>query len=215
MYHTYAKKYNLQFLLHLGSDGTRMSLRSSTRSLMTVLMTNTVCAHRAFSVCAPVLWNSRTFNYVTVKNLLNKNWIHFYFIMPLTVNPVAKRFWIFGLCVWRYKNDCTYTYLVTYWYIRPKVRVNGVLVLVVLKGPCKGHTQTDFTNVQCKDMLPSDITCIYNMPVLCYSYCSLKYILSKAAPTPRDLDSVTRNDVVQPPFIVTSRLYGSHFLRYR
>jgi len=36
----------------------RMSLRSSTRSLMAVPRTNTVCASRSFSVCAPVVWNS-------------------------------------------------------------------------------------------------------------------------------------------------------------
>jgi len=36
----------------------RMSLRSSTRSLMAVPRTNNVCASRSFSVCAPVVWNS-------------------------------------------------------------------------------------------------------------------------------------------------------------
>ena len=68
--------------------GTRMSLRSSTRSLMTVPRTNTVCASRSFSVCAPVVWNSlrRIFNCVTVLNLLNKNWSHFYSVVPLTVS---------------------------------------------------------------------------------------------------------------------------------
>jgi len=36
----------------------RMSLRSSTRSLMAVPMTNTVCTSRSFSMCALVVWNS-------------------------------------------------------------------------------------------------------------------------------------------------------------
>jgi len=36
----------------------RMSLRSSTRSLMAVPRTYTVYASRSFSVCAPVVWNS-------------------------------------------------------------------------------------------------------------------------------------------------------------
>jgi len=37
---------------------TRMSLRSSTRFLMAVPRTKTVCVSRYFSVCAPVVWNS-------------------------------------------------------------------------------------------------------------------------------------------------------------
>jgi len=36
----------------------RMSIRSSTRPLMAAPRTNTVCASRSFSVCAPVVWNS-------------------------------------------------------------------------------------------------------------------------------------------------------------
>jgi len=35
-----------------------MSLRSSTRFVMAVPRTNTVCASRSFSVCAAVVWNS-------------------------------------------------------------------------------------------------------------------------------------------------------------
>ena len=49
--------------------GTRMSLRSSTRSLMAVPRTKTVCASSSFSVCAPVVWN-RTFNWRHLSSLL-------------------------------------------------------------------------------------------------------------------------------------------------
>ena len=40
-------------------SGTRMSLRSPTRSLMTIPRINTVYASRSFSVCVPVVWYSR------------------------------------------------------------------------------------------------------------------------------------------------------------
>ena len=55
--HTATPDY-LSSLISNRVTGTRMSLRSSTRSLMTVPRTNTVCASRSFSVCAPVVWNS-------------------------------------------------------------------------------------------------------------------------------------------------------------
>ena len=37
--------------------GTRMSLRSASRALLTVPFTRTVCASRAFRVCAPIVWS--------------------------------------------------------------------------------------------------------------------------------------------------------------
>ena len=55
--HTATPAY-LNNLISNRVTATRMSLRSSTRSLMTVPRTSTVCASRSFSVCAPVVWNS-------------------------------------------------------------------------------------------------------------------------------------------------------------
>jgi len=77
----------------------RMTLRSSTRSLMAVPRTNTVCASRSFSVCAPVKWNSfppknqlcRCLK--TFKSKLKT----FLFSRAFNIWPVAKRFCILGL----------------------------------------------------------------------------------------------------------------------
>ena len=49
----------LNNLLSHRITGTRMALRSASRALLTIPVTRTVCASRAFSVCAPVnIWNS-------------------------------------------------------------------------------------------------------------------------------------------------------------
>ena len=53
-----AKPDYLNSLISNCVTGTRMLLRSSTRSLMAVPRTNTVCASRSLSVCAPVVRNS-------------------------------------------------------------------------------------------------------------------------------------------------------------
>jgi hypothetical protein len=55
--HTATPDY-LSSLISNRVTGTGMSLRSSSRSLMAVPRTKTVCASRSFSVCAPVVWNS-------------------------------------------------------------------------------------------------------------------------------------------------------------
>jgi len=48
----------LSDLISARTTGTRMSLRSASRTLLTVPSTRTTIACRAFSVCAPVVWNS-------------------------------------------------------------------------------------------------------------------------------------------------------------
>jgi hypothetical protein len=66
--------------------GTRMSVRSSTRSLMANLRTNTVCACRSFSVRAPVVRNSLPpdIQSCSCSQLLSLNWRNFYFVDPMT-----------------------------------------------------------------------------------------------------------------------------------
>ena len=53
---TSSPKY-LDDLISNRVTGTRMSLRSASRALLTVPFTRTVCASRAFRVCAPIVWN--------------------------------------------------------------------------------------------------------------------------------------------------------------
>jgi hypothetical protein len=48
----------LSDLIPARTTGTRMSLRSASRTLLTVPSTRTAMASRAFSVCAPVVWIS-------------------------------------------------------------------------------------------------------------------------------------------------------------
>jgi len=63
----------------------RMSLRSSSRSLMAVPSTNTVCASRSFSVCAPVVGNSLPpeIQLCSCLKTLNQNLRQFYIVEPL------------------------------------------------------------------------------------------------------------------------------------
>jgi len=76
----------LNSLISNRATASRMSLRSSTRSLMAVPRTNTVCVSRSFSVCAPVVWNSLSPEVQlcsclkTFKSTLKT----FYFVEPLT-----------------------------------------------------------------------------------------------------------------------------------
>jgi len=92
----------------------KMSLRSSTRSLMAVPRTNTVCASRSFSVCAPVVWNSLP-PYIQLRSCLKafKSKLKtFLFCRAFDIWPVAKRLCILELHSQRYIND--FTCLLTY-----------------------------------------------------------------------------------------------------
>jgi len=94
-----AKPAYLNNLISNRVTASRMSLRSSTRSLMAVPRTNTVCASRSFRVWTPVVWNSLPLEIQlcsclkTVKSKLKT----LLFRRAFNSWPVTKRLCILGL----------------------------------------------------------------------------------------------------------------------